>query len=248
MKDVKKYREFLKSGPWNIWHELETDQRKKIPEPPLQKPYPENAKLIDLVPYEKITIEDRSLKEIIKKRRSRRKYSDRPISMEELSFFLWATQGLSGRDKHFRTAPSAGARHPFETYLGILNVDMLKPGIYRYLPLEHRLLFIYEDNNLSEKLVDACLGQAFVGNAALVFIWSVIPYRTEWRYSILSHKVIAIDIGHVCENLYLAGEAVDVGICGIGAYDQGKIDKIIQVDGEDEFTIYLASVGKYHLT
>ncbi len=244
MEDMKKYREFLKSGPWDRWHKLETAQKKKMPPPPVQKPYPKDVKLIDLIPYEEFTIGDKPLKELIKNRRSRRKYTKEYLDIEELSFLLWATQGLSGRSKHFRSSPSAGARHPFETYLVVDRVKDLEKGMYRYLPIEHKLLFIYKDDKLQEKMVDACLGQTFVGDAAVIFIWSVIPYRTEWRYSILSHKVIAIDAGHVCENLYLASEAIGAGTCGVGAYAQEKIDKIIKVDGEDEFTIYLAPVGK----
>ncbi len=78
----------------------------------------------------------------------------------------------------------------------------------------------------------------------MTFIWTVIPYRTEWRYSMLSPKIIAQDSGHLCQNLYLASEAIGAGTCAIGAYDQSKIDPILGVDGEEEFTIYMAPVGK----
>ncbi len=244
MENIKRYREFLKSGPWDRWRELETDQRKGVPKPPFEKPYPEDAKLIDLVPYEKIIVGDIPLKEVIKKRRSIRRYADKPFNMEELSFLLWATQGITGSSPYFRASPSAGARHPFETYLFIKRISGLDEGFYRYLPLEHKLLFLYYEEGIPEKLVDACLGQTFVGDAFVVFIWTVIPYRTEWRYSILSHKVIAIDAGHVCENLYLASSAIGAGTCGVGAYDQEKMDRLLKVDGEEEFTIYIAPVGK----
>ena len=66
----------------------------------------------------------------------------------------------------------------------------------------------------------------------------------EWRYGHASHKVIAIDAGHVCQNLYLACEAIGAGACAMAAYDQEALDRPLQVDGEDEFAIYLASVGK----
>jgi len=70
------------------------------------------------------------------------------------------------------------------------------------------------------------------------------PHRMEWRYGLAAHKVIAIDAGHVCQNLYLACEAIGAATCAIAAYDQGEIDKLLRIDGQDEFTIYLASVGK----
>jgi len=77
-----------------------------------------------------------------------------------------------------------------------------------------------------------------------VFIWTTIPYRMEWRYSVVSHKIIALDAGHVCQNLYLACESIGCGTCAIGAYDQEKMDRFLGVDGEEEFAIYAAPVGR----
>jgi SagB-type dehydrogenase family enzyme len=93
-------------------------------------------------------------------------------------------------------------------------------------------------------LTRATLGQGFVGDSAVTFVWTTVPYRMEWRYSLAAHRVILIDVGHVCQNLYLACEAIDAGTCAVGAYDQQAIDALIGVDGEDEFTVYLAPVGK----
>ena len=100
----------------------------------------------------------------------------------------------------------------------------------------------YEDH--AERINEACLDQTFVGKGAVVFIWTVIPYRAEWRYSIVAHKMIALDAGHVCQNLYLACEAIRAGTCAIGAYTNKKIDAVVGVDGVDEFVIYMAPVGK----
>jgi SagB-type dehydrogenase family enzyme len=83
-----------------------------------------------------------------------------------------------------------------------------------------------------------------VEGSAVTFVWTAIPYRTAWRYSILSPKIIAQDSGHVCQNLYLACEAIGAGTCAIGAYDQAKMDAALNLDGEREFTIYVAPVGK----
>ncbi len=66
----------------------------------------------------------------------------------------------------------------------------------------------------------------------------------EWRYDLAAHKVIALDAGHVCQNLYLACEAIEAGCCAIAAYDQDLMDALIKLDGQEEFTVYLAAVGK----
>jgi SagB-type dehydrogenase family enzyme len=143
-----------------------------------------------------------------------------------------------------RNVPSAGNRHPFETCMCISNVEGLSNGVYRYLPLEHELLFEFAVDDMAGKITEATLGQFFAGTAPAVFVWTAIPYRTEWRYSAASYKVIAIDVGHVCQNLYLACEAIGAGTCAIAAYNQKLMDELIRVDGREEFTVYLAPVGK----
>jgi SagB-type dehydrogenase family enzyme len=187
------------------------------------------------------------LVEAIKRRRSHRRYLEEALNLEELSFLLWATQGIRKVIPNIqasrRTVPSGGARHPFETYLLINRVSGLEVGLYRYLPLEHKLCSVDEDPDLARKIHVACLEQ-YVTNSAVVFVWAAIPYRTEWRYSVLAHKLIALDAGHVCQNLYLAAEAIGCGMCAIGAYDQEKLDRALGLDGTAEFAIYAATVGK----
>jgi SagB-type dehydrogenase family enzyme len=102
---------------------------------------------------------------------------------------------------------------------------------------------LFSDATLTERVHEACYDQ-YVKDSAVTFIWTTIPYRTEWRYSMVSAKIIAQDSGHLCQNLYLACEAIGAGTCAIGAYDQKKMDRVLKVDGKDEFAIYVAPVGK----
>lgn len=242
---------FLK-GFTGDWDDLVSDQEKKLPPPPIQKEYPAGAELIDLVPADDITVGDASLRKMIGQRRSRRKYTDEYLTNEELSFLLWSTQGIQkivmrddGRVRyHLRTVPSGGARHPFETYLLINKVEGIKPGIYRYIPVKHKLLLLRTAEGLVDEINEICFNQKFVGNSAVVFIWAAIPYRTEWRYSKVAHKDIAMEAGHICQNLYLAAESIGGGACAILGYDQPSIDKFVGVDGKEEFVIYLSPAGK----
>lgn len=247
MKAMAEYRAFLKSDHWKEWDDLETDQKKGAPPLPLQKHCPDVTILVDLIPCEELTIGQIPLIEAMEGRKSRRKYLETPLTLEELSFLLWATQGvrkvIPSIQASLRTVPSGGARHPFETYVLVNRVEGLEAGLYRYLPLEHRLCYLSADPQLVEQMHKACLEQ-YVEDCAVAFFWAAIPYRTEWRYSILAHKIIALDAGHLCQNLYLAAEAMGVGVCAIGAYDQEALDRILQLDGEDEFVVYLATVGK----
>ena len=101
------------------------------------------------------------------------------------------------------------------------------------------------DNQFKTRLSQAALGQRFVADSAVTFVWTSVPYRMEWRYLQAAHRVILLDAGHVCQNLYLACEAIHAGTCAIAAYDQEAMDELIQVDGKEQFVIYLAPVGKY---
>lgn len=247
MDSTQGNREFLRADVWEEWRSLETDQKNRIPRPPPEKPWPDGAAAVDLVPPADLEVGKMPLIQAIGQRKSRRKYTSDPLTLEELSFLLWATQGVRETTPDgsilYRTVPSAGARHPFETYLLAGRVSELAFGLYRYLPSQHRLGLLRDDPDLVDRVHKACFEQ-YITNSAAVFIWTAIPYRTEWRYGVISPKLIALDAGHVCQNLYLASEAIGAGTCAIGAYDQRQIDTAIEVDGQEEFTIYIAPVGK----
>jgi len=226
-----------------------TDQNQGVEMPPIEKPTSPDALKIDLVrPGTWQNIQSIPLEEAIKNRRSLRKYSKESISLDELSFLLWSTQGIREKSHGyaFRTVPSAGCRHALETYLAVFRVTGLDKGLYRYLPLTHQLVLEAQYENFEDLVSLAALKQNFAGNGAVTFIWTAIPYRMEWRYSTAAHKVIALDMGHVCQNLYLACTAINAGTCAIGAYDQELADSLLDVDGEEEFVIYIAPVGKVH--
>lgn len=240
---LKAGREFLRADDWGELSKLESDQQLGKPAPPLQKPVHAGATLIDLIPPADFTLGTMPFMEVVKKRRSRRKFLDEPLSLEQLSILLWTTQGIQRliRGTSIRPVASGGSRHPFESYLYVERVEGLAKGLYRYQPVEHQLVLLRE-GDLSEDTNAALRGQLY--NSAVVFLWTAIPYRTEWRYSILSGKLIAQDSGHLAQNLYLAAEAIGCGACAIGAYDQVKADNLLSVDGADEFTVYAAIAGR----
>lgn len=225
----------------------QTDQSRGVPAPPIEKPPPADAERIDLPgPGQGVHVPQVDLATAIGRRESRRRFTDGSLRLDELSFLLWATQGVRQRisqETALRTVPSAGARHALETYLCVFRVEGLQPAVYRYLPLEHQLVHHLAEVHLRRMLIDAALGQAFVAQGAVTFVWTAIPYRMEWRYDLAAYKVIALDAGHVCQNLYLACEAIAAGTCAVAAYHQEKMDRLLRVDGHDEFVVYLAPVG-----
>lgn len=243
-------RNFLKSD-FLEFKKIKTDKNKGLPQPPSVKAYDSNAKIIALPPVTTDVLDQPNIYNCIKQRRSTRFYANEAISLEELSYLLWATQGITGTTKNgltLRTVPCSGATHTFETYLFIKCVDGISAGIYRYLPVEHKLLYLFELDEMENQIDAITLEQPFVPNfakrAAVLFAWSTIPYRSEWKYDVSAHKKILIDIGHVSQNLYLASESVGAGACAIGIYDQELIDSILRLDGTEEFVLFLSAVGR----
>lgn len=242
-------RFFLKDIIRQIIDFRQTEQNRHVPAPPLQKPCSKDVLRI-ILPDGAASLARlccMSVADTITRRESVRSYSDQALTLEELAALLWATQGIRrvlGQDFALRTVPSAGARHALETYVAVSRVEGLASGLYRYLPLEAQLAQLSVDEQIGLKAAYACLQQRFVAASAATFFWTTIPARMEWRYDLAAHKVIAVEAGHVCQNLYLACTALGAGTCAIAAYDQPACDRLLGVDGDEEFTVYIAAVGK----
>ena len=244
---IRANRDALRNGPWPDFP-TQSDQQRGLPIPPPQQPYDASAPTIELPAPDPTILTKPDLFTCIADRVSHRRYSDESLTIQELAYMLWATQGVRkvtmGGKGSLRTVPSSGARNPFETYLAIHRVHGIEPGVYRYLPFEHKLVQLFAGERLAEKLGELAMDQPFVGQAAVCLIWSAVPYREEWRYGTQAAKGILLDAGHVCQNLYLACESIGCGTCAIAAYRQEELDRFLGLDGEDELVVYLAPVGK----
>ncbi|MCL2030518.1 MAG: SagB/ThcOx family dehydrogenase, partial [Oscillospiraceae bacterium] len=192
--------------------------------------------------------------ELLDVRRSERSYSDRPVTREQLAFLLWSVQGVQeirgiNRYAALRPVPSGGARHPFELYITVRNVEGLQPGLYHYLPLEHvgekraAVEYLRAIDNAEDTLTEMLAGQRWAAKAPLVLFFSCLPYRGEWRYGQASHRVMLIDLGHAGQNAMLSAAALGWGSCCLAAYDAAKCDEVLGLDGADEYTVYAVSAG-----
>lgn len=219
----------------------------EVPRPPVQLPLEEGSVILPLPAGKSLPLEKVDLADLFERRETLRKYTEGPISLQELSFLLWGTQGVkSYGEKQLtrRTVPSAGARHPFETLLLVNRVDGLEPGLYRYLALEHQLAHLNAPADIRESLTEACLKQEHVRSSAVTFAWVAVALRTVWRYSQRAYRYLHLDAGHVCQNLYLLAEAIGCGVCGIAAFNDDLVNQTLGLDGAEQFAIYLASLGR----
>lgn len=249
-KLIDKGRAFTKGYRENdpYMEDFVSDQSLKLPQPPLVKPAmaPEERRIPLIRDFSNLEINN-DLVSVIRDRRSARIFTQENITLDQLSFLLWASQGIKGkRGKAYatlRTVPCGGARHEFETYLIIRRVSGLEPGAYHYLPMEHALEYLHPVENLDQSITDTLSGQSWAAKASVVFYWSMVPYRAEWRYGIYAHRTALIDIGHVGQNLYTACTGLGLGCCAIAAFEHEKCCALFGLDGKEEYIVYTVPVG-----
>jgi SagB-type dehydrogenase family enzyme len=223
------------------------DQAKGVPQPPLELPPPKEARRIALPVPRDLRLPSLDVREAIERRRTLRSYSQIPLSLEELSLLLGCTQGVKEVVPGLRTnrtVPGAGARHAFETWLLVNRVEGLDAGLYRYLAIEHGLVAQSSAPDITSQFVAACRGQDHVRTCGVMFLWTAVTYRMTWRYGERGYRYLHLDAGHVCQNLYLAAEALGCGVCALAAYNDDDVNRLLGLDGAEQFAIYLATVGK----
>lgn len=226
--------------------DFESDQDLKRPQPPLCKAAVREERIALPLDFDGL-LSKCELTEVIRDRRSSRVFTGETISLRQLSYMLWATQGVKSiRGKSYatiRTVPCGGARHEFETYLAVRNVEGLAPGAYHYLPMEHALEFLHEIDDADTAVSESLCWQRWAAKASVVFYWSMVPYRAEWRYGIYAHRVALIDTGHIGQNLYLACTGLGLGTCAIAAFDHERCCKLFGLDENEEYIVYASPVG-----
>ncbi len=184
-----------------------------------------------------------SLWETIGRRRSVRDFKDEFITKSELSQLLWAAQGITNQEFGFRTAPSAGALYPVETYLVVNFVEDIDPGIYHYSVEAHELdLLVSGDFRI--RVAHAALDQGIAYHANVVFIWTAIFQRSKWKYKQRAYRYVYLDAGHIAQNVALAAVAMNLGSCQVGALYDDEANDLLGVDGIEESVIYMTVIGK----
>jgi len=209
--------------------------------PALYKEYPE-AQKIELPSFD--PNQPMSLDQTLKQRKSIRDFRQQPISKEQLSYLLWASTGIQRVEDgfEFRTAPSAGALYPIETYVVVNDVRDVEEGVYHYSIKAHQLEQL-KQGEFRQEITAAALGQGMCQRAAVVFVWSAVFERCKWKYGQRAYRYIYLDAGHIAENLALAAVSLNLGSCEVGALYDNQVNAILGIDGTEESVLCMAAVG-----
>jgi SagB-type dehydrogenase family enzyme len=186
---------------------------------------------------------DVSVEEAIRNRRSRRSFTPEALTLEELTQVLWAAQGVTERGGRKRAAPSAGATYPMQLFVavGANCVRELQPGIYRYLPGDHALE-PRTQGDVRQHIAAAALGQDFLAVAPVSILMAADYERTTGRYGSRGVRYVAMEAGHIGQNIYLQAEALRLGTVAVGAFDDKGLAGAFRLPQELQ-ALYLMPVG-----
>jgi SagB-type dehydrogenase family enzyme len=143
-----------------------------------------------------------------------------------------------------------GAEDPLQSgscalglYAVVRNVASLPPGVYRVRG-EGKVLERVRAGDFSQTIRKACLGQDFCGEAAVVFCktmnWEDLSYPDGDR----GYRYACLRAGFMGEALYLQGQALDIGVCGVGAFEDGAVAALLQLDPARQVCLYVTAAGK----
>jgi len=177
----------------------------------------------------------------MQQRRSLRQYADRALTAEQLAWVVSAATAITSGEG-YRTAPSAGALYPLETYVVATRVDGLDPGVY-HVDVRAQALEPVRSGSVAGDLMVAGLGQDFLRQAPAGLVLTGLFQRSRWKYRERHYRYVCWEGGHVAQNVYLAAEAVGLGACMVGAFVDGMVNDLIRVDGRREAALGLITLG-----
>lgn len=178
-----------------------------------------------------------SLEEAIAKRRSKRNFVNKDLTLEQISQLLWSAQGITGEKGtfNFRAAPSAGALYPMEIYL------VTRDGLFHYLVQEHGLERLVKED-LRDALANAALGQGSVSQAGADIVICAVYPRVTVKYGERGGRYAFIEAGHIAQNIHLEAVALGLGSVPVGAFDDAQVKKALSLPAEQE-PLYIIPVG-----
>jgi nitroreductase len=107
----------------------------------------------------------------------------------------------------------------------VLEAARLAPTACNNQPIR---VIVVKDAGLREKLIGACKGQKFVGEAPVVLVGCGLeadsyPQQAGWM------NTFAIDTAIVFDHITLAATSVGLGTCWIGAFDEGAVREVLGI-------------------
>lgn len=223
------------------------DMIRRVPEPPSEQVVPEDAKIITLPDPKKLKIPGVSVQEAIENWEPVVYFSRTSITMNDLSFLLWCTQGerpIDASPAPIRNVPSSGNRHPVDTYFVAGEVEGLPTGLYRYLPKTHQVISIREDSDIPFAMGTASMDFKVITRAAVTFLWVAVPYRSVWALGNRGYRSVLLETGHICQALMMASACIGCDVHPIDLFHDQMVIQLADLEPETQWPVYIAAVGR----
>jgi SagB-type dehydrogenase family enzyme len=159
------------------------------------------------------------------------------LTLAKLGQMLYLSAGVTARRGGIalRAAPSSGALFPVELYVVARRVDGLEAGLYHYDAKHHRLDAL--------GALPASLA-ATLGEAEALIVLAAVFERTAWKYRNRAYRYVAADLGHLLENVRLAGHYAGVPVHLPVLFDEAPAAQALGLDRGKEDVLALAVLGE----
>jgi SagB-type dehydrogenase family enzyme len=182
-----------------------------------------------------------ALEQCLFARRSVRSYRPGPLTLAEAGQLLWAAQGITAEGE-LRTAPSAGALYPLETYLIAGKVKGIAPGVHHYRPGSQDLVLV-KPGDLRQELAEAAIGQDCIREGAITILIAAVYARTRGKYRERAARYVLLEAGHAAQNVCLQATALGLSVVTVGAFHDHTVKNLAALP-QNEDPIYLLPAGR----
>lgn len=181
-----------------------------------------------------------AVEKAIQERRSRREFSEKPVTLAELSQVLWAGQGITDPKTEHRSAPSAREAYPFTIFVVVRNVAGLQPGLYEYLPKAHALGDLQKPT--AGEMLNSAAVQPGARNAPVVFLLAAAYGTAQKTLGESAVESSLLEAGHIGQNMYLQSESLGMAMVVMGGFDPVKVGTAVMLDPA-ETIVYVIPFG-----
>jgi SagB-type dehydrogenase family enzyme len=92
-------------------------------------------------------------------------------------------------------------------------------------------------------LADAALGQESIQKAPCVIVLTAVAGRMRPKYADYTPRFIAMEAGHIAQNVLLQARALDLVAVPIGAFFGDGVARVLDLRPDEE-PIYIMAVGR----
>lgn len=202
-----------------------------------------------LLPRHRVT-SNRFFDDVLFSRRTHRRFSNKPISINRFATFLHDCFGpqrfVNCGDlgvMQLRTSASAGGRHETDAYVIVMNVQDVANGIYRYDGLRHGLVHV-SSNAARHTWEDLTYTQGFFGESGFAVVLVSITERMAWKYrSPRAYRFALQNVGHVAQVASMVAESLGLGAAITGAFRDDEVEDILHLEIPKNFASFVLVIG-----